>query len=227
MFISDDLIGYLQIFFYWYIKLSLFQEEKNCTYPISGTKIYPIAKFLTLLLFSLVSFHQELVSFWKIEIYLIDWYRISPPCKWRSYHDYVDSGHDRVRKFGSGQPTSVDYLKTLSLIWIVPHFRESGIISSGSLCPRFETYELFPFIICNWYVLNKHTFSRVQYQCMVRSLQHRGNRGSCRGYNFEVSCLSCKTYSAKTIYSEENKFRFIFDISSERIFVWLGTMCMV
>ena len=26
---------------------------------------------------------------------------------------------------------------------------------------------------------------------MVRSLQHRGNRGSCRGYNFEVSCLSC------------------------------------
>ena len=88
------------IFFYWYIELSLFQEEKNYTHPISGTKIYPIAKFLTLLLFSLVSFHQELVSFWKIEIYLIDWYRISPSCKGRSHHDYVDSGHGWVRKFG-------------------------------------------------------------------------------------------------------------------------------
>ena len=68
--------------------------------PISGTTIYPISRFLTLLRFSLVSFHQELVSFWKIEIYLIDWYRISPSCKGRSHHDYVDSGHDRVRKFG-------------------------------------------------------------------------------------------------------------------------------
>ena len=47
---------------------------------------------------------------------------------------------------------------------------------------------------------------------MVRSFQHRGNRGGCRGYNFEVSCLSCKKYFAKTIYSEENKFRFLFDI---------------
>ena len=41
---------------------------------------------------------------------------------------------------------------------------------------------------------------------MVRSLQHTGNRGSCRGYNFEVSCLCCKKYVPKTIYSEENKF---------------------
>ena len=36
-----------------------------------------------------------------------------------------------------------------------------------------------------------------------------------------------KKYFAKTIYSEENKVRFLFDISSERIFVWLGTICMV
>ena len=68
--------------------------------PFSGRTIYPISRFLTLLRFSLVSFHQELVSFWKIKIYLIDWYRISPSCKGRSHHDYVDSGHGRVRKFG-------------------------------------------------------------------------------------------------------------------------------
>ena len=67
------------------------------------------------------------------------------------------------------------YEDTLTNLNCIPHFRKSWIISSGSLCPRFETYELFPFI-CNWYVLNKHTISRVQYQCMVRSLQHRGNR---------------------------------------------------
>ena len=115
---------------------------------------------------------------------------------------------------------------TLTNLNCIPHFRKSWIISSGSLRPRFETYELFPFI-CDWYVLNKHTFSRVQYQCMVRSLQHRGNRGSCHGYNFEVSCLSCKKYFAKTIYSEENKFRFLFDISSERILVRQRTICMV
>ena len=41
---------------------------------------------------------------------------------------------------------------------------------------------------------------------MVRSLQHRGNRGSCRGYNFVVSCLCCKKYVPKTIYSEEKFF---------------------
>ena len=86
-------------FFYWYIKLSLFQEEKNYTYPISGTKIYPVARFLTLPLFSLVSFHQELVSFWKIKIYFITWYRISPSSKGRSHHNYVDSGHGWERKF--------------------------------------------------------------------------------------------------------------------------------
>ena len=51
---------------------------------------------------------------------------------------------------------------------------------------------------------------------MVRSLHHRGNRGSYRGYNFEVSCLSCKKSFDKTIYSEENKFRFLFYISSEK-----------
>ena len=102
MFISDDFIGYLQtFFFYWYIKLSVFQEDKNYTYPISGTEIYPIARLLTFLLFSLVSFHQELVSFWKIKNYFITWYRISPSSKGRSHHDYVDSGHGRVRKFES------------------------------------------------------------------------------------------------------------------------------
>ena len=68
--------------------------------PISGTNIYPISRFLTLLRFSLVSFHQELESFWKTKIYLIDWYRISPSSKGCSHHDYVDSGHGRVRKFG-------------------------------------------------------------------------------------------------------------------------------
>ena len=99
MFISDDFIGYLQTFFLLIHKLHLFQEEKNYTYPISGTKIYPIARFLTLPLFSLVSFHQELVSFWKIKNYFITWYRISPSSKGRSHHNYVDSGHGRVRKF--------------------------------------------------------------------------------------------------------------------------------
>ena len=94
--ISSDIFKH---FFYWYIKLSLFQEEKNYTYPISGTKIYPVARFLTLPLFSLVSFHQELVSFWKMKIYFITWYPISPSSKGRSHHNYVDSGHGRVRKF--------------------------------------------------------------------------------------------------------------------------------
>ena len=133
-----------------------------------------------------------------------------------------------VYKFG-GREANLCWLSedTLTNLNCIPHSRESWIISSlsGSLRPRFETYELFPFI-CDWYVLNKHTFSRVQYQCMVRSLQHRGNRGSCHGYNFEVSCLSCKKYFEK-IYSEENKFRFLFDISSERILVRLRTICMV
>ena len=102
-----------------------------------------------------------------------------------------------VYKFG-GRAANLCWLSedTLTNLNCIPHFRESWIISSGSLRPRFETYELFPFI-CDWYVLNKHTFSRVQYQCMVRSLQHRGNRGSCHGYNFEVSCLSCKNISLR------------------------------
>ena len=86
-------------FFYWYIKLSLFQEDKNYTYPISGTEIYPLARFLIILLFSLVSFHRQLVSFWKIKIYFITWYRISPSSKGCSHHNYVDSGHGPASKF--------------------------------------------------------------------------------------------------------------------------------
>ena len=39
--------------------------------------------------------------------------------------------------------------------------------------------------------------------------------------------ISCQKYFAKKIYSEENKFRFLFYISSERIFVRLGTICVV
>ena len=132
-----------------------------------------------------------------------------------------------VYKFG-GRAANLCWLSedTLTNLNCTSFQGELNYISSGSLCSRFETYELFPFI-CNWYVLNIHTFSRVQYQCMVRSLQHRGNRGSCRGYNFEISCLSCKKYFAKTIYSEKNKFRFLFDISSERILVRLRTICTV
>ena len=84
-------------FVYWYIKLSLFQEEKNYTYPINRTKIDPIARFLTLLLFFFGLLSSRIGKFLKIRIYLIDWYRISPSSEGRSHHNYVDSGHGRVR----------------------------------------------------------------------------------------------------------------------------------
>ena len=94
--ISLDIFKHFFLLIHKIVPLS---GRENYTYPISGTKIYPIARFLTLPLFSLGSFHQELVSFWKIKFYFITWYRISPSSKRRSHHNYVDSGHGRVRKF--------------------------------------------------------------------------------------------------------------------------------
>ena len=56
-------------FFLLIHKIVPLSGRKNYTYPISCTKIYPIARFLTLPLFSLVSFHQELVSFILLDIF--------------------------------------------------------------------------------------------------------------------------------------------------------------
>ena len=97
--VSDDFIGYLQTFFLLihkivplsgreklYISNQRYENLSNCKVP-------------DLTAVSLVSFHQELVRFWKIKKYFITWYRISPSSKGRSHHNYVDSGHGRVRKF--------------------------------------------------------------------------------------------------------------------------------
>ena len=119
-----------------------------------------------------------------------------------------------VYKFG-GRAANLCWLSedTLTNLNCTSFQGELNYISSGSLCSRFETYELFPFI-CNWYVLNIHTFSRVQYQRVVRSFQHRGNRGSCRGYNFEVSCLSCKNISLRRYILKKTNLDFFL------IFFW-------
>ena len=161
---------------------------------------------------------------------MIDWYRISPSSKGRSHHTYVDSGRGWVRKFGSRAANlcwlSEDILTNLNCTWF---HRESWIISSGSLCPRFVTYELFLFINCNWYVLNKHTFSRVQYRCIVRFLQHRGNRGNCLGYNFKVSYYDlAKNISLRRYILKKTNLDFFFIFPGKGYLSGWGLgLCMV
>ena len=81
-----------ETFFYWYIKLSLFQEEKNYT---SYQRYNHLSSFkvpdLTAVFFGLLS--SRIGEFLKNR----NKHRNAPSSKGRSHHIYVDYGHGRVR----------------------------------------------------------------------------------------------------------------------------------